>query len=129
MPSQVAHADQARGGHRRAEPPGEAQRGAAGPISSAVDRIAPTASDDRPTARARASMYSRPTSRTGTPRAAAMSALTVAQQQRPVDDRHGAEGHHAEDHDDRDGGVVVVKIEPNRICWAAPVVAAAVVSR
>ena len=49
---------------------------AAGPISSAVERMAPMASAERPTATARATMNSEPTTRTGTPRAAAASGLS-----------------------------------------------------
>ena len=49
---------------------------AAGPMSSAVERIDPMAMDDRPTETARASMNSRPTTRRLMPRAEASSALT-----------------------------------------------------
>ena len=49
---------------------------AAGPMSRAVERIDPTAMDDRPTETARESMNSRPTMRRLMPRAEASSALT-----------------------------------------------------
>ena len=74
-------------------------------------------------------MYSRPTRRTGTPRAAAMSVLTVlsssgrqmtAMQASAITPKITTTGMVPP---------AVVKIEPNRICWVAPVVAPAVVSR
>ena len=57
MPSQVAPTP-IRHAAATAQPTLVVRRSAvaAGPISRAVDKMAPTASDDRPTARARASM-------------------------------------------------------------------------
>ena len=49
---------------------------AAGPMSSAVERIDPMAMDERPTETASASMNSRPTMRRLIPRAEASSGLT-----------------------------------------------------
>jgi hypothetical protein len=102
---------------------------AAGPISSAVDKIAPVVSDDSPTAMASATMYATPTRRTGTPRAAAMSGLTVASSSgRQITAMTPA----ARMLKAAMTGIVVlavVKIEPNRTCWVAPVVALAVASR
>ena len=102
---------------------------AAGPMSNAVERMAPMASADRATAAARATMNSDPTSRTRTPRAAAASGLSELRRRgrkmkairqsasRPQTTTTGTVEASTE------------KMEPKRICWVAPVIACVVVSR
>ena len=55
----------------------EPQHGWAGPINTAVLKIAPMVTQESDTATAMASRYKMPTVRTGTPRAWAMSGLTA----------------------------------------------------
>ena len=102
---------------------------AAGPISSAVERMAPMASAERPTATARATMNSEPTSRTRTPRAAAASGLSELRSRGRKMKAISPSASSATDHDDGTVEASMLKMEPKRICWVAPVIACVVVSR
>ena len=102
---------------------------AAGPMSKAVERMAPMASAERPTATARATMNREPTSRSGTPRAAAASGLNEL---RSKGRKMKATSPIAPTLQPTTTGTVelsMVKMEPKRICWVAPVIACVVVSR
>ena len=117
-------ADPEHGSQRRSDQPNRLvslSALAAGPMSKAVERMAPMASDDRPTAAARATMNSEPTSRTRTPRAAAASGLSEL---RSSGRKMKAISPRASRPQTTTTGTVeasTVKIEPNRICWVAPV--------
>ena len=102
---------------------------AAGPMSSAVERMAPMARAERPTATARATMKREPTSRRGTPRAAAASGLSEL---RSRGRKMNATRPTAAMLQPTTTGIVelsTLKMEPKRICWVAPVIACVVVSR
>jgi hypothetical protein len=102
---------------------------AAGPMSSAVERMVPMAMEDRPTDTARASMNSRPMRRRPMLRAEASSGLRelrssgrwMAATRATVAALRAMTTGTVEE--------AMVKIDPKRICWVAPVVALLVVSR
>ena len=102
---------------------------AAGPMSSAVDRMEPTAIEESPTDTAIAIMKSCPTRRRFTPRARASSALTElissGRKIRAMTTRVAALITSTSGTVDAS----TLKIDPKRICWVAPVVAPFVVSR
>ena len=85
--------------------------------------------EDRPTDTARASMNSRPTRRRPMPRADASSGLTELRSRGRwmAATRASVAALRAMTTGTVDGSMV--KIEPKRICWVAPVVALWVVSR
>ncbi len=91
--------------------------------------MAPTASDDSPTETARASMNSKPVSRTRVPRAAAMSVLTVVSSSGRQATAMPASATALKAMTAGMVPLVTVKIEPNRICAGAPVVAPEEASR
>ena len=93
-------------------------------MSSAVERIDPTAIDERPTDTAMATMNSPPTPRRLMPRARVSSALRELSSNGRLIDDDDRQGERAETTTNGTVEASTVKIDPKRICCVAPVVAA-----
>ncbi len=102
---------------------------AAGPTSSAVDRMVPTVSADSDTASAMASRQASPTARTRMPRAAARSALTELSSSGRYSTTTMARATAPQAITSGTTVGLSVNMEPNKIVTAAPVAAVCVVSQ